>query len=439
MPSAVVIGRGVIGAAIALELARRGWDVTGIDRHAAAGHGSTSASSGVVRTYYSTRDGTALAWEGFHAWRAFAAELEVPAGAPAATMREVGCLVLDGGGGGDGSGAGLLRTHRAIADALGIPWAWWDADEIARRVPGIDLSRYAPVKRPDDPGFAMPGGAPLAGGVWWPCSGYVADPMLAAQNLWDAAARAGARALRGTVVGFDAAPGPGGRVRAVRLDGGDAVAADVIVNAAGPASGRINALAGAAADMGVRPRPKRQEVVHLPPAPGSDIAPQTIMIADADAGVYSRPERNGVLVGSLEPPCDPPVHPEDADAVASEFTDQWDAQAMRYAQRMPAQGLPRRRAGVVACYDVTEDWLPIYDRSARPGFYMACGTSGNQFKVAPVAGHLMAELIGYVEGGGDQDGAPLEVALPRTGLRIGTGTFSRLRRPNAQSSGTVLG
>ena len=28
--------------------------------------------------------------------------------------------------------------------------------------------------------------------------------------------------------------------------------------------------------------------------------------------------------------------------------------------------------------DVSDDWIPIYDQSSLPGYYMAIGTSGNQ-------------------------------------------------------------
>ena len=37
---------------------------------------------------------------------------------------------------------------------------------------------------------------------------------------------------------------------------------------------------------------------------------------------------------------------------------------------------------------------------------MAVGTSGNQFKNAPVAGELMAELIGRCQEGHDHDAEP---------------------------------
>jgi sarcosine oxidase subunit beta len=424
---AVVIGRGVIGCAVALELARDGWDVTAIDRHGAVGHGSTSGSSGGIRFNYSTRDGCALAWEGCHAWADLAAHVGAPEDAVARYHRS-GFLALAH------EGNRHWAPQRSICDALGIPWAWWDAEAIRARLPFFDLARYAPPKRPDQEGFGEPTGGALEGGVYWPDAGYVADPMLAAQNLWDAAERHGARALRGEVTGFCA----DGRVRAVALADGTEIAADVIVNAAGPASGKVNRMAGVTGDMRVAPRPMRQHVVHLPAAPGQE-GMGGLVVLDDDAGVYSRPERGGVLVGSIEPDCDVLEWVEDGEAFDRTPGDQWDAQAMRYGQRVPTLGIPRRRAGVVECYDVTPDWIPIYDRSSLPGFYMACGTSGNQFKNAVVVGELMAALIAYEAQGGDHDTAPLRWTLPRTGNEIDLGFYSRQRRPNPASSGTVLG
>jgi len=68
---AVVIGAGVIGSSIALQLKRLGHDVTVIDRNSAAGMGSTSASSAVVRFNYSTFDAVALSWESYFLWKEF--------------------------------------------------------------------------------------------------------------------------------------------------------------------------------------------------------------------------------------------------------------------------------------------------------------------------------------------------------------------------------
>lgn len=427
MRSAVVIGRGVIGSAIALELARDGWDVTAIDRNGAAGHGSTSGSSAIIRSYYSTRDGCALAWEGYHAWKDLAAHVGLPEAQVARFIR-TGSLALAH------EGNGHWTTQRRICDAFGIPWQWWDTGTIQARLPFFDLARHGPPKRLDQDGFGAPTGGAIEGGVFWPDAGYVADPMLAAQNLWDAAARQGARALRGEVTGFRS----DSRIRAVVLADGSEVAGDVVVNAAGPASARINRMAGVTGDMGIAPRPMRQHVVHMPPALGH-AGMGGLIVLDDDAGVYSRPEREGILVGSIEPDCDVLEWLDDGESFDRVPGEQWDVQAMRYGQRVPSIGIPRRRTGVVECYDVTPDWIPIYDRASLPGFFMACGTSGNQFKNAPVVGELMAALIGYEAQGGNHDAAPLQWRLPRTGNEINLGFYSRRRQPNSESSGTVLG
>ena len=49
---AVIIGAGVIGCAIALDLARRGFKTLNVDRGPAPGHGSTSWSAAIIRPYY---------------------------------------------------------------------------------------------------------------------------------------------------------------------------------------------------------------------------------------------------------------------------------------------------------------------------------------------------------------------------------------------------
>jgi sarcosine oxidase, subunit beta len=116
--------------------------------------------------------------------------------------------------------------------------------------------------------------------------------------------------------------------------------------------------------------------------------------------------------------------------------------ADRAALRFPDLPMPRASdtQGLAACYDVTEDWAPIYDKSALPGYFMAIGTSGNQFKNAGVAGRLMADLIQCSLDGRDTDAQPLSFALQRIpgSHVISSATFSR-RRHLLQTSGTVLG
>jgi sarcosine oxidase, subunit beta len=93
----------------------------------------------------------------------------------------------------------------------------------------------------------------------------------------------------------------------------------------------------------------------------------------------------------------------------------------------------------VGVYDVSDDWIPIYDRTDLDGFYLAIGTSGNQFKNAPAAAHAMAELIVRVEQGQDHDSDPVRVRGRYTGAEIDLGFFSRNRQINRDSSFTVNG
>ena len=65
----IVIGAGVIGSSIALQLARSGHEVHVVDRNSGAGLGSTSASSAVVRFNYSTLDAVLLSWESYFFWK----------------------------------------------------------------------------------------------------------------------------------------------------------------------------------------------------------------------------------------------------------------------------------------------------------------------------------------------------------------------------------
>jgi sarcosine oxidase subunit beta len=70
---------------------------------------------------------------------------------------------------------------------------------------------------------------------------------------------------------------------------------------------------------------------------------------------------------------------------------------------------------------------------------MACGTSGNQYKNAPVAGRLMAALIEYCENGNDHDADPLQFRLDYIGRSVDAGFYSRRRPVNTESSFSVLG
>ena len=73
---ALIIGAGIIGAATAFELAKLGYRTLNVDKLPAAGYGPTSSSCAIIRVHYSTFDGIALAWEGYHYWHEWRKYLE---------------------------------------------------------------------------------------------------------------------------------------------------------------------------------------------------------------------------------------------------------------------------------------------------------------------------------------------------------------------------
>ncbi|MCA0927856.1 NAD(P)/FAD-dependent oxidoreductase [Ruegeria profundi] len=431
-PDAIIIGTGVIGAAVAFEMAKAGWKTLSLDRNSQVGHGSTAGSCAIIRMHYSTFDGTAFAWEGYHYWRDWAEYLGLPADANLAQFRETGCLVMKT------DANGMLEKHKQNSADLDCPFEDWSPEKITERLPFYSLDSFTPPKRMDDPEFGHPNGRKMQGGVFWPQAGYVTDPALSAQNLMDAAKLHGAKVRTGAEVVeilIDE-----GRAAGVKLASGEEIRAKVVVNVAGPGSAIINKMAGVLDDMTIETRPLRQEVVHVPAPEGFDFENDGTIVSDSDIACYCRPEHgNHILVGSEDPECDPHQWCEDDVHYNHDFTDQWTTQAMRYAQRVPSLGIPSKTRGVVDLYDASTDWIPIYDKSSLPGFYMACGTSGNQYKNAPIAGKMMAALIDYCEGGADHDAQPLQFELPYIKRMIDVGFYSRKRPINEESSFSVLG
>jgi glycine/D-amino acid oxidase-like deaminating enzyme len=430
--SAIVIGAGIVGASTAYQLAKAGWQVTLIDKGAGAGYGSSSASSGIIRFEYTLLTSVVTAWEAAHMWADLRGYLDAPAGEPLAAFHRNGKIMIDC----------PAFPHERLAghfDALGIQYEVLDSDALARAMPGVDVGRFYPPKTLDDEHF-WDDPSDRLGGVQTPQGGFIDDPRLACENFANAAARAGARLSYGRrVVGIGRTPAG---AWAVTLDDSVRLTADVLVNAAGPWSPEVNALAGVGEEFAIRNRPLRQEVHAVPAPPGFNpaggIGP---CVADHDLGYYLRPEPSGsLLIGGAEPACDPlewvdgAVDEVNLNRTAALF----EKQVTRAARRFPGLAIPPRPAGVVGVYDVATDWTPIYDKTAAKGFFVAIGTSGNQFKNGPIIGEFMRAIIETEAGGTDHDATPAVCRGPVTGRDLDLSFYSRLRDP-AANSGTVAG
>jgi sarcosine oxidase subunit beta len=429
---AVIIGAGIIGASIALELARKGYRTLNVDKLGAAGAGSTVNTCAIIRTHYSTLEGTAMAYESYLNWKRWPEYLGVEDERGHARLHDVGIVILHGEG---HDMTRHIHNHRK----LGIPLEIWDLDAVKERMPFIDTNAYYPPRRPDDEDFGIPNGKELSGAIYLPGGGYINDPQLSVHNLQRAAEARGAEfRFREEVVEVGQRDG---RVSGIGLASGKSVDAAVVVNAAGPHSFVVNELAGVARSMRISTRALRHEVHYLPAPDGYSIEANGWMISDDDIGGYARPEAgNKMLVGSQDPECDPKEWVDDPDDFNRQVTgEQWQAQVYRMAQRIPNLPIPGQALGIVDLYDVSDDWIPVYDKSDLGGFYMAVGTSGNQYKNGPMVGLLMAELIDACERGRDHDERPVHVRCPITGFELDAGFYSRNREIVEGSSFSVLG
>lgn len=428
----VIVGAGIVGTAIALELSKRGYETINVDKLPAAGYGPTSNSCAIVRGHYSTWDGVAMAKESFATWKHWGDYVGDADELGHARYVETGVVLIKSP---NGHYEKVLRHYRA----LGIDYEEWTASELADRVPIYSTSSFWPPTRPTDPQFWATPQRPIEGAIFTPYGGYVVDPSLATHNLQRAVEELGGSfRFNAEVVDIQRDTE---RVRGVSLADGTSLAARIVVNVAGPWSSLINELAGAGDDMRVHTRALRHEVHQVPAPAGFDFEASGMITSDGDSGIYFRPAGgNNILVGSEDPECDPRDWVDDLSQYHRGVTEaQWEAQVYRLARRIPDLRIPMERTGITDLYDVSDDWLPIYDRSALPGYYMAIGTSGNQFKNAPIVGHLVAELIDAVEGGHDHDADPVTVEAPYTGVELNCGFYSRLRALSPESSYSVAG
>jgi glycine/D-amino acid oxidase-like deaminating enzyme len=431
---AVVIGAGVIGASVALELARSGRRVIVVDKGPAPGAGSTSSSAAIIRFSYSTLNGVLAAWESATHWMDWASHLGVVDPDGMARFVQTGNLIFR-------TPDRMTARTEALWDELGIAYEVLDTAMLHQRFPGLDLGVYFPPKRIDDDAFADDAHGTLTA-IYEPTAGFVDDPMLAARNLAFAARSFGAEfRFRTEVVAIDRTIDRTiDHVAGVTLADGSRIEAPVVVNVGGPHSSRLNAMAGVSDGMRIHNRPLRQEVFTVDAPEGLRLEDHTPVIADLDIGQYVRPQPGATLmVGGTEPECDELEWVDDPDTFDPfPSVDRWETSMLRLAHRVPAFGIPHRPVGLAAMYDVADDWVPIYDKSDLPGFFMACGTSGNQFKNAPLAGCFLRAIIDAEAAGHDHDCEPVQFVGTRSGRTIDLGAFSR-NRDKALTSGTVMG
>jgi sarcosine oxidase len=342
-----VVGAGAWGLPAAAELARRGHDVTLVDRHGPASQlMSSSGPTRLWRLSHPDRLRVRLALRSVEAWE----RLEAASGITAIVRR--GLLWRDD------------VTSGAVAAALeaeGVPRTVVEPDDVGRFFPGL---------RPDG-----------RVGIWQETAG----PVLARAAL---DAQAGLFAMaRGNLVA-------GSVIREVdtsdddvvlRAEDGREFRADVVVLAPGPGIVRLTQALG----IDVEFRPVLEQVCHVGQAPATDAMPCLYdgPLGD-EPGMYAMPTPGrGYKLGIDLPIRD--WHEDDLDRVpVPEVSEAISARVVRNFDSLDPTVLDAQ----VCSWTESPDGRFVIDRLAGGRVVVAAGDSGEGFKFSALMGLVLADL-----------------------------------------------
>lgn len=350
----VVIGGGVMGCSILYNLAQRGVRGAVLLEQEVIGWGSSSRGNAILRTHYSNEVTTRLARDSLEIFGNLAEIVGDDCG-----FASLGWLLAVGQ-----EDRMALERNVAMQRSLGLRAEVIDADDAGEIVPGLHAREGDAFAFEPDAGTANP---------------YRVTTAYArrAVNL-GAAIETGVR-----VLGIDAA---GDRVHSVRTSHG-IIDTPCVVVATGPWSARLFKELGVFTPF----VPVRHAIVALR-FPSN--APRGLpTVNDVTNAFSARPEGEVSLVGVGE---DELADPDKYDQGVS------GALATRtlgaVTARMPFMARATIAGGWAGLFTTTPDWHPVLG-SVPPieGLYCATGFSGHGFKLSPMVGKVMAELVTGVE------------------------------------------
>jgi sarcosine oxidase, subunit beta len=351
----LIVGGGVIGCSIAFHLSQRRAGKVLLLERSYLGAGASGKSGAIVRQHYSNRLTATMARQSLRVFEHFD---DAVGGPPVFTH----------------TGMVLVVNHR---DKTGL-----EANIAMQRELGIDVNLISPQELAEIDPNARLADDELA--AFEAEAGFVESVQVVASYAL-AARQLGADIREGVEV--DKLLVENGKIVGVSTNEGRYLSGNVIL-ATGPWAARLAKQAGVALPVQAC---RTQVALFRKPA---DFGRRGAVYGDFVQGLYFKPTHGDILhAGSLageeiKDPVDPDGYNESADP------DWLPGIRQRLSRRYPGMHRGFGRGGFGALYGITPDWHPILDKlPGMGGGFCAVGFSGHGFKLSPIVGQLMSELI----------------------------------------------
>jgi glycine/D-amino acid oxidase-like deaminating enzyme len=354
----IVIGAGVIGASVAHHLATLGAKSVLVVDRGTIGAGTTSQSSGLLRTHYSVRQNVELARSSWHAFNNFAAYVDD-----------------------DEASCGLVKCGYMICAPEGDKLAPLQASLDAQQGMGIEVQLLSRAEARERLPIAQFDDAALIG--YEPEAGF-ADAYLVATGFARSARRRGVKFMENTTV--TGLVRDGRRVTGVQTSAGT-FSCGMLISTQNIWTPELAGWIGVPLPV----KPERHTVLALE----CNVAPYTFsMPAFKDLGspgmLYFRSYggsqmlvSEGVVGETLNAP-----ETEQGD-ISLDYVGEVGAQV---AERFPTYETAGLASSWTGVYDVTPDWNPVLGSVGDiEGLTVGFGFSGHGFKLSPGIGKILAQ------------------------------------------------
>jgi len=347
---AVIIGGGIVGAAVAFFLAREHFGkVVLIEKQPLLGAEATSKAAGGIRAQFSTRVNVEMSMLSEKMFANFKEETGHDA-----LFDRVGYMFLLE----EEDDIVAFRKSYELQKSLGLPVQMLQPDEIPQYAPHVSLNGVQMATFCHEDGLGDPHEF---------LTGFEKGARAQGAEIVTDCEATDITVTAGKVQGVDTSKGP--------------IATPLVINCAGPFAKLIGHMAG----VDVRVEPIRRQIVTTGPL--DFVKPDFPMVVSVRSGVYCHKESRGMLLGwadaTVEPSFDISVDPD--------YTDNILERALDLIPQLEQAEVANQWAGL---YEVTPDHHAIIGHEPEvAGLFHCAGFSGHGFMQAPAAGLVTAEIL----------------------------------------------